>query len=213
VSHHIADLLEAGIQCCAGIWITLVAYGVIAAPARIEGMRRFLKVGGPLLIAIAIALAVTNLRTPTIARNWQRVATTDGCSVEFPQPPKHETKLIAGLPTETQSLYLEAIDQDFRLSAVEIPADAPPATDDQRIDMIRDSMIANSKNYVLVGDRKLTDRAVAGRELELVVNDTHTMRMRIYVSGRRSCRAIIAMPKSSSDQDANHFLESFRFTP
>ena len=213
MSHHIADLVEAGIQCCVGIWITLVAYGVIAAPARIEGMRRFFKVGGPLLIAIAIALAVTNLRTPTTERNWQRVTTTDGaCSVEFPQPPKHETKLIGGLPTDTQSLYIAAIDQDFRLSAVEIPADAPPATDDQRIDMIRDSMIAN-KNYVLVGERKLTERAGAGRELELLVNDTHTMRVRVYVSGRRSCRAIIAMPKSSSAEDANHFLESFRFTP
>ncbi len=218
-----ADVFEAGIQVAVGTWMTLLAYEVVGANLRarvpwIKNRSMLLKIGGPALIALGLAQGVTAaLRTPpSTAPQWQRVSSTDGaCSIEFPRAPQHEVKPLGGVPTDVRDAYLEDLDEDFRLSSVDVPAGAPAASDDQRLGAMHDGLIAyaNANGQQVLRDERESEHGRRGVRLDTVVNGKHVMRTRIFVAGGRAYRAIVVTPKDVSSEDADRFLASLRFAP
>ncbi|MCO4315892.1 hypothetical protein M8997_001745 [Phyllobacterium sp. 21LDTY02-6] len=54
----IADYIDELIMFAAGLWMTAVGFGYMSLPAGQAHLLKFMKWGGPLLLAIAIVLAI-----------------------------------------------------------------------------------------------------------------------------------------------------------
>ena len=144
---------------------------------------------------------------PEDNRLWVRKTTSDGaCSAEFPQPAKHEKKLVAGVETDSVSAYLESVDKAFRMSFVETPPDAAALTDEQRLDAVRDAIA--QRDFQVVDEKRFTTEGMAGRELEMR-HGRFTMRAKLFISGKRNYRMIVTT-SDAHDADAARFLGSIR---
>jgi hypothetical protein len=236
----IAALVGAGIPLLAGACMLLVSYRVLGKKigAGVEEWHsrhdRFLRVCGVIMIGLGVSI-VSVLLCIVLAMNhlagaqrayegpypvsWQRHTTSDGlCSAEFPQPPTAATTAPQGIVTTSLSLYLPKPDISFKLTFSEIGENASAATDEERLDTIRDSLPAfmsqKGAKCVLMREERISDHGVPGRELEYSISGTHVFQSKIFILGRRIYRAIIVTPRARKDEEnTRHFLDSLRFEP
>jgi hypothetical protein len=226
----IGELFNAAIPFFGGIYATLLGFRVVgkkpgASPKYDEWHSRFgslLKLLGPLLVLFGLFLAasatlrVSGHPSSPHPSNWQRYRTSDGiCSAEFPQPPKEDTNTVFGIESNLLTLYLKPQDLYYTLTFSDIPANAPAATTEERLDSIRDDLPAigaqKGMKYKLIREGKISEKGVIGRELEFTVGDKHTCQIRVFIIGRRVYRVIAVAPRGEKGSgDAMRFLESFR---
>jgi hypothetical protein len=232
----IASLIDGAIPFAGGVYITLLGFRVVGkklgANSRFDDWMsrfgKFFRIGGPLLIAFGVFQAVfgivrvSNQCEALLAANWSRYATSDGaCSAEFPAQPEHETKPTNEVETRQIKLYLDEPDIDFRLSFSDIAADAPPVTDEERLDAIRDavreglSAVSGPKEKnQLVREQKISENGILGRELEFAVGQALTLRTKVFILNKRIYRIIAVTPRNQKYEEATkRFLGSFRFEP
>lgn len=226
----IGTLVSGAIPIFSGIYITLLAFRVIGKrlgpdPKHDAWHNRFggvMRVVGPLLILfglfqwVAESVKVLNSSSLPMATNWKRYATADGVSsAEFPYPPTAETKSAFGIEMNSLRLSLPDSDLSYRLTSSDITAGAPPATDEERLDSMKDNVIAFgtqiSQKYEFLREEKISENGMSGRYLEFAAGEKHFVRLKVFVLDRRIYRIIAVMPQSKKEDEATrHFLSSFR---
>jgi hypothetical protein len=97
-----------------------------------------------------------------------------------------------------------------------MPAGAQLATDEERLDSIRDNTPAfgaqQGKKYELTHDERISENGVSGRELEFAAGEKYTVRTKVFILDNRLYRIIAVTPRSQKEDEATQrFLSSFRF--
>lgn len=227
----IGGVISASIPIFVGI---LALFGAILSHARTlaaregTGQRRrriapaFFLVGSVLILFGAINLALAFVRDAKESRisnstNWVRYKTSDGiCSAEFPQEPKNDKSSAFGLESDSMKLLLKGGAVYYVLSYSELPADAPPATNDERLDALRDGLPAmaeaNGQKFKFVREQEISVNEVPGREIEFEAGTKFTFRAKVFLHGVKIYRIIAVTPRSDSDDaSTRHFLDSIQF--
>jgi hypothetical protein len=227
----VGELVEIAIPFFGGLYATLLGARVIGkkpgvSPKYDEWHDRNggrLKVVGPLLMVVGAVLGLSGIASVTDKQNvrhpanWQRYQTSDHvCSAEFPQPPKEDVKVNFGIESSGLRLYLEDRDTYYNLTYSDIPPDAPPATDEERLDNIRELMPAlgaqMGKKFEFVSEQRISKQGVVGRELEFAAGDKYSLRTKVFILNKRIYRQIAVTPRNQTgDQDTLRFFESFMF--
>jgi hypothetical protein len=219
-------LADGAIPFLGGLWATLMGLRVVgkrpgADPAYDDWHARYgqkCKVLGPLLMLFAVFTFFIQLNQApsapaSFSGGWTRCTSSDGvCSAEFPREPTHERKTLGGVEFDTLSL---AGSVDLRFTFSDVPLGAPPATDEERLDAVRDATAASSPNgmrYVFVREQSVVEGGVKGRELEFTAGNEWTVLARWFVRGRRLYRAIATVPRAERRSEvAARFVQSVRF--
>jgi len=227
----VGDLVNGAIPFFGGIYATLLGFRVLgkkpgANPKYDEWHNRFgglLKVLGPFLVLFGLFLgfksvfeASSSSDTPQVA-DWRRYTTSDGvCSAEFPQPPKEASQSTSRVESKRLSLSLLDVDSYYSLVFSDIPEDSPQATDEERLDSIRDAMpvhaAQNGQQFKLVHEERITENGMKGRELEFVTGEKYILRAKVFILGTRIYQMNAVTPRSKKeDETTRRFLVSLRF--
>ena len=102
------------------------------------------------------------------------------------------------------------------LTFSDIPADAPPLADEERLDSIRDNMPAFGSQmgmkYEFVREDKLLENGMHGRDFVFAAGNKYTSRTKVFILQQRIYRQIAVTPRDETDNDeTKRFLSSFRF--
>jgi len=146
---------------------------------------------------------------------WIRYQTLDTrCSAEFPARPSREKVAMAGGPGDRLSLTWTARDAMYLLTVSDLPAEAPAASDEERLDAIRDGLAQartpSGDQFRLVREERAVVAGRSVRELELAAGTRRTVRMRLFVWDGRIYRVTADTPPGPEDPDTRWFLVSFR---
>lgn len=227
----VGELVNGAIPFFGGIYATLLGFRVLgkspgADPKYDEWHHRFgglLKVLGPLLVLFGLFLWISGIARnssssgPPQVADWRRYTTSDGvCSAEFPEQPKQDTKSALGVESNRLTLSLPGPDIYYMLTFSDIPAGAPPATDEERLDSIRDSMPAfgaqMGMKFQFVHEERISENGVPGRDLQFAAGEKHTFRAKVFILDTRIYRIIAVTPRSKKeDEETRRFLSSFQF--
>lgn len=227
----IVDVISASIPIFGGIlalFVAIMSHARTLAARESPGQRRR-RIGpaffvvGPILIlvgVVSLALAfVRDAKESSISNSapWIRYKTSDGiCSAEFPEEPKHNKSVAFGIESDNMKLLLNGGATYYILSYSEVPSDAPPATNDERLDALRDGLPAmaeaSRQKFKFVREQKISVNEVAGREIEFEAGTKFTFRAKIFLQGVKIYRIIAVTPRSDSDDaSTRHFLDSIQF--
>lgn len=227
----LGELVNGAIPFCGGIYATLLGFRVVGKqpgsnPKYDEWHNRFggiLRVFGPFLVLFGLFLWVSGIVRvstsdgPPQAEAWKRYTTADGvCSAEFPEPPKQDAKSALGIESGGLTLSLSSLDVYYMLTFSDIPADSPPATNEERLNSIRDNMPAfgaqMGMKYEFVREERISENGIPGRDLEFAAGEKHTFRAKIFILGTRIYRIIAVTRRSEQEDEATRrFLRTFRF--
>lgn len=227
----IGALVDGAIPFFGGIYATLLGFRVLGkkpgvSPKYDEWHRRFgglMKILGPLLVLFGLFLWISGIARipdssgPSPGADWKRYATSDGvCSAEFPEQPQQETQSTLGIEFNRLTHAPSEPDIYYTLSFSDIPAGSPQATDEERLDAIRDSMPASGAQmgmkYRFIHEERISENGVTGRDVEFAAGEKHMFRAKVFILGTRIYRIIGVAPRSQKEQeDARRFLSSFRF--
>jgi hypothetical protein len=179
-----------------------------------------MKVFGPILMVIGVALAVREpyrppAALPRPAQVWQRFSTTDGVvSAEFPQTPQRQGKSVGS--ANTQQLRVSFPDL-AHYTLVEMNLKTPTSITDK--ELIFEQIRAGTEKYwadrrlkatVLGEDQAVIDE-VPVREMDFSVGESYLLRIRIVVLGDRYYQAVALTRRNTlQDQESKRFLESLR---
>jgi len=108
------------------------------------------------------------------------------------------------------------VDSYYSLVFSDIPADSPQATDEERLDSIRDAMpvhaAQNGQQFKLVHEERITENGIKGRKLEFVTGERHILRAKVFILGTRIYQMNAVTPRSKKeDETTRRFLVSLRF--
>lgn len=227
----LAKPITAAIQSVIGFYLTLVGFRVLGKKlgesikydAWYARWGKWMRISGLFLVAFALSQAGMAFARSSISSkilhpaNWQRYALSDNvCSAEFPDPPKHTTKAESGIEADGLALLLEKLDISYTITCIALPADASPATDEERLNAIRDGIPASYTKAKIkvefVRERKFSEDRILGRELEFRAGETHTIRDKIFILNQRIYRIVVMTPNDRKDnEETSRFLNSFRF--
>lgn len=183
----------------------------------------YLKWAGPLFALYGLVIMITSIggvsRSPGSPHvvQWARYTTSDGvCSAEFPGQPVQEATTSFGIAFNQWKLSLPDQDILYMLAFSDIPADAAPASDEQRLDAVRDGMPTVGSRlgmkYEFRHEERIVQNGVPGRCWEFSAGEASTIWMKVFIRGRRGYRVIAAVPRSTQVDDVTtRFLRSFRF--
>ncbi len=155
----------------------------------------------------------TEQRTASV--EWKRYSTPDGvCSAEFPQPPKEDSQFAFGIESKRLLVYLEEPDILYMLTFSEISADFPAASDEERLNAIRENLplVASQKGkkFQFVSEAKIVKGGFPGRDLVYSAGENHYFRTKVLLVGNRLYRMIlVTQQKHKDDEDSNRFMDSF----
>jgi hypothetical protein len=215
------QLIAASIPVLIGLCATFLGLGLIgkkpeANPtlaARLRRQRVVLCILGPGAIAFGLYTAFSR---PMREVSWQRCATEDGvCSVEFPGKPQKEVETVRG--TTHRALVLQDEQQNvvYRLIFTELSQAVGPETVEEQLDSMRDPWQRLSEESAsaphLVGEEKITQDGVPGRELRYTAPRDVVIWMRVFLEGKHSYRLLAAAPKGEQEAEIRRFLDSVRF--
>lgn len=147
---------------------------------------------------------------------WKRYHTSDGgCSAEFPQPPKEDSqKLASGIESKRLVLYVEDLDILYMLTYSEISPGTPAASDEARLDAIRDNipLVASQSGRELrfVSEEKIVQKGFPGRDLVYSSGVKYFLRNKVFIVKNRLYRMILVTPRGHErDNDSLRFMDSF----
>jgi hypothetical protein len=226
----IGQLVNGAIPFFGGIYVILLGFRVVgkkpgASLRYDEWHNRFggtLKVCGPVIVLFGLFLWITGIARVSSASGtittatWQRYTTSDGvCSAEFPEPPKQGTQTAFGVESDNLTLSRESGAVSYIMAFSNLPAEAPEATVEQRLDAFRDNMPAAGAQmrmkYEFVREERITQNEVGGREIEFAAAERYVVRTKIFIIGRRIYRIIATVPRTRRDaEDTQRFLGSLR---
>jgi hypothetical protein len=216
-------LVDAAIPILGGVYLTLLGMRVVGkrpgASEKYDAWHARYGSGmtamGVILILMTLARVGATASGPP-ALSWARHAAADGrCSLEFPGSPTRDAPVAGGVVHQRLRLPLPSVDADYSLIYSDTP-DATTMPDEERLDAIRDMALANRQANVtfrLVREAPLTPPLAPGREIELAVNETHTMLSRVALRGARVYRAVVVVPRGEELSLARRCLDSMRIDP
>lgn len=227
----VGALVDGAVPFFAGIYATLLGFRVVGKRPGAnlkydEWHHRFgrhARLVGPCLVSYGLFLWITGIARVSSSSDlprvvdWRRYTTSDGvCSAEFPEQPNQDTQSALGVVSNRLTLSLRAQEMYYSLSFSDLPAGAPPATDEERLDSLRDAMPAFGAQmgleYEFVREDKITESGVAGRDLEFAGGEKYTIRTKVFILGNRIYRVNAVTPQGKKDdEETERFLSSFRF--
>ena len=186
--------------------------------ARETSDRWHARYGRPLRLGAALLVvgALVYVLVVPVPASWARHVTADGaCSIEFPEPPRHETLTQDGDTVHTLEVVLKDSNVHFSLSYSDLSAKDGARPADELFSLLRDIYAKPRPDSVparLMKEQVLEERGFQGREYQFAVGDQFVTRIKVFVSGRRVYRAIaVNPPGESADRAARRFIDSFRF--
>lgn len=225
----IGSLINGAIPFSIGVFATLVGFRAIGKQPEVEPRsdewhQRFgslFKVLGPLLMLFGVFVWVTSIQrtrsdAPQVA-HWKRYQTSDGvCSAEFPAAPKEDTMENLGVISNQLTLSRSPRDIYFMLTFSDISPDSPPATEEERLDSIRDNMPAvasrGGPQFEFVSEERISESGILGRSLQFAAGESHDFQAKVFIVGTRIYRIIAVTPRGNTeDSEVRRFLGSFHF--
>jgi hypothetical protein len=111
------------------------------------------------------------------------------------------------------TLSVPSQDITYRLSASDIPLGGPPATDEERLDAVRDGFSSQpGTKSQLLHEGRISENGVPGRFLELVVGEKYKSQLKVFILKARIYQIMVVRPRNAEEDDSmKRFLSSFRF--
>lgn len=181
--------------------------------------RKALVIGGPILMAVGLALFGLDL-VGKGAKGWERRTTSDGkCSAEFPgeaisdrQPAIGPSGAVSRLILVKDNgvtyslMYADLLDQLREMSA------------EMKLDNIKTfgPALATSRGekYEFVSEEKIELDGNPAREIEFAVGGGKVMLCRVFFLGNRIYGAVATVPADRKNSDeTQRFLKSIRLEP
>jgi hypothetical protein len=226
----LAAVIDALITSVIGVFVTLYGYGLLGRKRSVDMLqedreqrnRKLMRVLGPVLIGIGLIMAMIRLATlprEADAVHWARFTTDDGVgSAEFPAPPERKVTHAFGVEATSLILSRRSGAVNYRLTVSDISPDAPKMSPEERLDVMRDMVLAKGAEsglkYEFIQGRPLVENGVPGREMEFGAPGNNTMQVRAFIHGSRIYRVIAVTPTSSKgDEETRRFLTSVRLHP
>ncbi len=225
----VAVVIRGVVPVLLGLYMTLLAFRVIGRKPG-EHMKwdewhrrygRLLKVVGPLGILTGVFLVVIVLffapPPPPPSGAWARAYTDDRrFSAEFPEPPQRDTETVQTVEFHTLTLPAKARNSNFALDYSDLPEHLRGVDEEGVLDATRDALLQfggqPGKGAKLVREEKLSGPGPPGRFLLISTGDRYMQRMKVFIVGARSYRAIATTPRNPQDEaDGQRFVDSVRF--
>lgn len=218
-------LLFSAVALCAGVWASLVGFEFFGKPAGADlspqyGQRRRLyRLGGPIVIVLAVLSAVLTLTSGSQGVKWQKYEPADAhFSIDVPAPPVESVVEETG---EYGPAFNYVAKVRIRRSGVtcfvrhtRLPRGFPDRTADQTRDLLK-KLVANvlkMSNGKLLEERALSHPAGEGREFRIELERGYVYKGQILFLGGTHFQLDLIAPGNLIDTGlASRFFGSFEY--